>query len=85
MDKRLLLTTSLLLGLAAFAGAQPAPTRETGTRLQINGRIEDGKIGSGELPDARWIARGNECIEAESPTDQQFFLSDRFGTWNVID
>jgi len=32
MDKRLLLTTSLLLGLAALAGAQPAPTRETGTR-----------------------------------------------------
>ena len=32
MDKRLLLTASLLLGLAAFAGAQPAATHETGTR-----------------------------------------------------
>jgi len=32
MSKRLLLTVSLFLGFAAFAGAQPAPTRETGTR-----------------------------------------------------
>src|SRR3954447_14879724 len=32
MSKRLLLSASLLLGLSAFAGAQPAPTHETGTR-----------------------------------------------------
>jgi hypothetical protein len=32
MSKRLLITGLLLLGASAFAGAQPAPTRESGTR-----------------------------------------------------
>ena len=32
MSKRLLLTGLFLIGLSTFAGAQPAPTRETGTR-----------------------------------------------------
>lgn len=32
MSKRLLLTGFLLIGLCGFANAQPAPTRETGTR-----------------------------------------------------
>ena len=32
MSKRLLLTGFLLVALPGFAGAQPAPTREAGTR-----------------------------------------------------
>lgn len=32
MSKRLLLTGLFLIGLSTFAGAQPAPTRESGTR-----------------------------------------------------
>ena len=32
MSKRLLLTGFFLIGLSTFAGAQPAPTRESGTR-----------------------------------------------------